>query len=102
MLLQVIAFRCVVIVISVEMAIFIPGSLAGISLQFARECQGPFVFNLHQDLINRGIQGGEVCEPPWGFGASVVSFVSHSCHLSALILPGFLMPFSLLGLLLTG
>ena len=52
LLLQVIAFRCVVIVISMEMTIFIPRSLTRISLQFAEECQGSFIFDLHQDLIN--------------------------------------------------
>ena len=64
LLVQVITFRCVVSMISVEMTIFVPGFLTGISLQFAGECHGSFIFDLHQDLINRGIQGGEVCEPP--------------------------------------
>ena len=73
LLLQVIAFKCVVIVISVETTIFIPRSLTRTSLQFVGECQGSFVFDLHQLLINRGIQGGEVCEPPrQGFGLSLI------------------------------
>ena len=39
----------------VETEIFIPKSLAGITLQFFGECQDSFIFDLHQDLINRGI-----------------------------------------------
>ena len=103
LLFQVIAFKCVMSVISVETTIFIPGSLTGISLQFAREFQGSFVFDLYQDLINQGIQGGEVCEPPCrGFGSSIISFISRSCHHLTPILLSFLLPLSLLGLLLAG
>ena len=101
LLLQVIAFRCVMTVISVEARIFIPGSLARITLQFVRECQCSFVFDLYQNLVNRGIQGGEVCEPPCrGFGSLIISFITRSRHLSSSILPGFLPPLSFLGLLL--
>ena len=103
LLLQVIAFRLVVTVVSVETAIFIPRSLVRITLQFVGECQDSFVFDLHRDLINRGIQGGEACEPPCrGFGSSIISFLSHSCHLLAPILPGFLLPLSFLRLLFVG
>ena len=103
LLVQVITFRCVVSMISVETTIFIPGSLTGISLQFAGECHGSFVFDLHQDLINQGIQGGEVCEPPcWGLGSSIISFISYFGHLSTPILSGFLLPLSFLGFLLAG
>ena len=102
LLLQVKAFRCVMAVIVVESAIFIPGPLARISFQLAGECQGPFVFDLHQDLINRGIQRGEVREPSCrGFEAFVLPFVSRSGHLSPPIWSGFLLSFSLLRLLLT-
>ena len=103
LLLQVIAIRRVVTVVSVETAIFIPRPLAGITLQFSGECQASFIFDLHQDLINRGIQGGEVCEPPCrGLGSSIISFFSCSGYLPTPILPGFLLPLSLLGFLLTG
>ena len=103
LLLQVIAIRRVVTVVSVETAIFIPRPLAGITLQFSGECQASFIFDLHQDLINRGIQGGEVCEPPcWGLGSSIISFISYFGHLSTPILSGFLLPLSFLGFLLAG
>ena len=89
-------------VIVVESAIFIPGPLARISFQLAGECQGPFVFDLHQDLIDRGIQRGEVREPSCrGFEAFVLPFVSRSGHLSPSIMSGFLLSFSLPWLLLT-
>ena len=102
LLLQVNAFRRVIAVIMVESAIFIPGPLARISFQLAGECQGPFVFDLHQDLINRGIQRGKFREPSCrGFGVFVLPFVSRSGHLSPPILSGFLLSFSLLKLLLT-
>ena len=55
LLLQVIAVGCIVTVITVEMTIFVFGRLAKVSLQLAKERQGSFIFDLHQDLINWGI-----------------------------------------------
>ena len=43
------------IVVAVETTILIFGPLARVSLQLARECQGSFILDLHQDLINWGI-----------------------------------------------
>ena len=40
------------VVIAMEIAVLIPRPLAGIPFQLAREFQGPFILNLHQDLIN--------------------------------------------------
>ena len=47
LLLQVIAFRCVVAMIVVEMTALLSRPLARVSLPLARECQGSFVLNLH-------------------------------------------------------
>ena len=52
MLLQVIAFKHVVIMILMKTAILVSGLLAGISLQLARPRQGRIVLDLHQYLIN--------------------------------------------------
>ena len=55
LLVQVIAFERVMIVIAVETIVLVFGPLAGVSLQLPMECQGLFVLNLHQDLINQGV-----------------------------------------------
>ena len=52
LLLQIIAFGRVMAVIAVETVVLIPRPLAGISFQIARECQSPFILDLHQYLIN--------------------------------------------------
>ena len=54
LLLQVVAVSYVMAVITVEVAILVPGSLIGISLQLAGKCQSPFIFDLHQDLVDWG------------------------------------------------
>jgi len=41
--------------IMMETAVLVSRPLAGVSLQLARECQGSFVLDLHQDLINWGV-----------------------------------------------
>ena len=46
LLLQVIAFRCVVAMTAVEMTLLVSKPLARVSLPLARECQGSFVLNL--------------------------------------------------------
>ena len=47
LLLQVIAFRHVVAMITVVTIVFVSRPLAKVSLPLARECQGSFVLNLH-------------------------------------------------------
>ena len=42
-------------VVAVETTVLVFGSLVRVSLQLARECQGTFVLDLHQDLVNRGV-----------------------------------------------
>ena len=54
LLLQVLAVDSVMTMVTVEATILIPRSFIGISLQLVGECQGSFVFNLHQDLIDWG------------------------------------------------
>ena len=66
LLLQVIAVGCVMIVVTVEAVVLVSGSLIRISLQLAGKCQGSFVIDLHQDLVNLGSQRGEAYEPPMG------------------------------------
>ena len=100
LLLQVKAFGRVVAVIVMETAVLVSRPLAEVSLQLAKECQGPFVLDLHQDLIDRGVQGGEAYESSYRrLGASILPFISCPGHLSLLVLPGFLLSFSLFRLL---
>ena len=54
LLLQVVVVGCVMTVVSVKAAVLVSGPLFGISLQFARECQCSFIFDQHQDLVDRG------------------------------------------------
>ena len=89
--------------VTVEAAVFVSGPLIGIFLQLAEKCQGSFVFDLHQDLIDWGSQQGEVCEPPYGgLGAFVLLLFSSPSHLLPPILPYILLSFPLLGLLSSG
>ena len=48
--------------IAVEIAVLISKPLARVSFQLARKFQGSFAFDLHQHLINWGVQSGEACE----------------------------------------
>ena len=74
-------------VIVVEMAILFYRPLARVSLQLDRECQGPFVLDMHQDLINQGVQKGEACESSsLRLGASIFPSISCPSHLSPLVL----------------
>ena len=41
--------------ITVKTIILVSGPLIGVFLQLARKCQGSFVLDLHQDLIDWGI-----------------------------------------------
>ena len=91
LLLQVIAFKCVVIVIPMKTTILVSRPPAGISLQLARTRQGCIVLYLHQYLIHRGNQWGEVCEPSRGDLEHLSSYPSPvlvifhplSCHASS-------------------
>ena len=90
--------------IMVETVVLVSRPLARVPLQLARECQGSFVLDLHQDLINRGVQRGEACESSSErLGASIFPFTS-SCpsHLLPPVLLCFLMSLSLFRLLLVG
>ena len=89
--------------IPMKAAILVSRSLAGISFQLARPRQGCIIFDLHQDLINRGSQQGEACEPSsGGFGVPIFPSVSSSSHLLSPILPGIFLPFPLLRFFLLG
>ena len=103
LLLQVVAVECIMTMIAVDVVVLVFGPLVRVSLQFARECQGFFVLDQHQDLINQGVQWGEACESLSGrFKASIFSSVSRPCCLSSPILSCFLLSFSLLRLLFAG
>ena len=69
LLLEVIAISRVVTMVAVEMAILIPGTFVGITLQLSQERQSLLVLDLHKDLIYRGRQRSEACEfSPRGSG----------------------------------
>ena len=53
---QVVVVNCVVTVIMVETAVLVFRPLIRISLQLAKKGQGSFIYDLHQDLVNRGSQ----------------------------------------------
>ena len=76
------------IVVAVEMTVFVSGPVARVSLQLAKECQGSFILDLYQDLINRGIQWGEACEPFDGrLRAPILLSISCPCYLSPPVFP---------------
>ena len=103
MLLQVIAFKRVLTVILMKTTILVSGPLIRISFQLARPHLGCVVLDLHRDLIDWGSQQGEVGEPSsGGFGASILLSVSEFGCLPSLVLPCILLPFPLLGFLLSG
>ena len=100
LLLQVIVVRCVMVVITVKVVVLVSSPLIGVSLQLAGKCQGSFILDLHQDLVDWGIQWSEACEPPsGGFGAPILPSVSSPCCLSSPILLCLLLSFPLFGLL---
>ena len=66
LLLQVIAVSCVMTVVTVEAAILVFRPLIGISLQLAGKSQSSFIFDLHQNLVDRGSQRGEAYESSRG------------------------------------
>ena len=82
-LLQVVAISGVMAVITVEAAVFVSRPFIRISLQLAEKGQSSFVFNLHQDLVDRGSQWGKSCELPYrGLGAFILPPFSNPSHLS--------------------
>ena len=84
-------------VVIVKATVLISGPFIGVSLQLARECQGFFVLDFHQDLVDWGSQWGEACEPPCGrLRAPVLPPFSSLSHLLPSILPYVLLSFSLL------
>ena len=87
-------------VVTVETTVLVSIPFTRVSLQLAREHQGSFILDLHQDLINWGVQRGEACEPSSG-RLRVPIFPSISCPRYFLppVLSWFLLSFSLLGLL---
>ena len=54
MLLKVAAVGFVITVITIKAAILVSRPLIGVSLQLVGKCQGSFVLNLYQDLVDRG------------------------------------------------
>ena len=74
LLLQVVTINCVMAVITVEAAVL------------AKKCKSPYVFDLHQDLVDQGNQRDETCEfSRGGFGVPVLppfSSPSYLCPLS--------------------
>ena len=86
-----------------KVAILVSRPLIGVSLQLVGKCQGSFVLNLYQDLVDRGSQWDEACEPPsGGFGVPILPSVSIPYSLSLLVLPCLLLSFPLLKLLFLG
>ena len=86
-----------------KVAILVSRSLTGISLQLARSRQGRIVLDLHQDLINRGSQREEACEPSsGGFGVPILPSVSGFSRLPFPILLCIFLPFLLLRFFLLG
>lgn len=55
LLLQIVAVRGVMTVVTMETAVFISRPFDRVSFQLAQEGQGSFILDLHQDLINGGI-----------------------------------------------
>ena len=103
LLLQVVMFRRVVTVVMVETTVLVSGPFVGVFFQLARPCQGCLVLDLHQDLINRGCQQGEACEPPSeGLGTPILSSVSCPYYLPSLVLSYIFLPFPLFRLLFSG
>ena len=102
-LLQVIVVSGVMAVITVEAAVLFSRPFIRISLQLARKSQGPFILNLHQDLVDRGSQWGESCELPYKrLRASVLSPLSNPSHLLSPVRPYVFLSFPFLGLLFSG
>ena len=88
------------IVVTVKTAVLVSEPLIGIPLQLAEECQDSFIFDLHQDLVDRGSQRGEACEPPCGgIEALVLPLFSDPSHLLPFVLLYVPLSFPLLGLL---
>ena len=88
------------IVVTVKTAVLVSEPLIGIPLQLVEECQDSFIFYLHQDLVNRGSQRGEACEPPCGgIEAPVLPLFSDPSHLILFVLSYVPLSFPLLGLL---
>ena len=55
LLLQVVAVRRIITMITMKTVVLVFGPLTEVSLQLAKKHQGSFVLYLHQDLIDRGI-----------------------------------------------
>ena len=85
-LLQVVAISGVMAVIMVEAAVFVSRPFIRISLQLAEKGQSSFVFNLHQDLVDRGSQWGNFMNFPTG-GLERLS--SHRSPILAIFRPLF-------------
>ena len=84
------------IMVTVKTTVFVSGPLARVSLQLARECQGSFILDLHQDLINRGVQWVETCEFFGGrLGAPIIPYISCPYYPSPPVLFGFFFSFPL-------
>ena len=85
--------------VTVETTVLVSGPLARVSLQLAREHQGSFILDLHQNLINLGVQQGEACEPSGGrLRAPIFPSISYPRYLLPPVLSWFLLSFSLLRL----
>ena len=86
LLLQVVTVGYVMTVVMVEVAVLVSRPFIRISLQLARKCHGSFILDLHQDLVDRGSQRGEACEPLCGgFGVPILPsvFGPLSCRASS-------------------
>ena len=74
-------------VVTVKAAIFVSRLLTWITLQLSWKRQGPLVLDLHQDLVQGGIQRSEAREPSFrGLKASFILPLSRSRFLSSLVL----------------
>ena len=75
--------------VTMETTVLVSGPLAKVSLQLAREHQGSFILDLHQNLINLGVQQGEACEPSGGrLRAPIFPSISYPRYLLPSVLYG--------------
>ena len=74
-------------VVEVETTVLVSRPFARVSLQLAKECQGSFILDLHQDLINWGVQRCEAYESFDGrLRAFIFPSISCPCYFSPPVL----------------
>ena len=63
MLFEVITLRDVMPMVPVKMVVLVPSPLTSIAFQLFQPCQRRVIPYLYEDLIQQGIQRGEICRP---------------------------------------